>query len=742
MAFACTYAFWVIGAGFAITTALTVATVVAAVGLWGFAFMKFLTPSVIRSGEEVLWVIGPCLGIGALALFALRLAVPREIFLGLFVLLPLICLVRCAPQLFRDLGIGKVLRHELPKSTLQAFSLIGLTGVCLQAQWAWTLPIAMVAIGVAAALSSANIRTAPRVMWSWVFIIGALAVVADRRSNTWWMAAEGIPFDETILETFSKGLISFGPSVNPLHNSLSGLPAVAYHHLAYLVIGLADYFSQTADYEVLVVATPPFMALSLIASLILLIRRLARKEIWSNGIPDIVALGFIACLLSLRMLGAPSSWLGVVSVLASFGVIASVSDGRTGWREAALVATSLLVVAFSKGTSLFAAGLAAVVLPLLSFRRHWKTAFVGLATFLLVVLFFNLVSKDVASFRFEFWPYRNLASSFQFDFYTLKVFVNTLLLPVVTGIACSIFLLMHSSGDTRRWSLVLALILWSGIASQLFVTSTGPRSFEAFFAPAMTASGVLVLMLGTAITFSHQRPASASLLFLAICSLGYLLLSRLVATIESGSITFLSVLSAILVVGGLVAMIPNLLRRPKRVSPAVVIALLPACFLTALVLHSSRAQFQSLREISTINSYRFFDDWYGDRDLRELSQFMIDYTTTKDLFALSICDPELDRFCEPDFRIAALSGRKFLALHPLFSKDDVGQQTWADVSFSRSIGKVDPKSTITTLMARGVTHLIVEKSRVDDSWVNGMSLQESELIFENSSYWMFRVASA
>jgi hypothetical protein len=168
-------------------------------------------------------------------------------------------------------------------------------------------------------------------------------------------------------------------------------------------------------------------------------------------------------------------------------------------------------------------------------------------------------------------------------------------------------------------------------------------------------------------------------------------------------------------------------------------AILPAFFLIAVMAHQFRFQIQNVRQLSTMNSYRFTDDWNGDLRFRELSRFITEFTDNDDLFAMSLCDPESTRFCQPDFRIAALSGRKFLALHPLFSKEDVDEQTWSDVAISRSIGAKDPASTFRALEARGATHLIIERSRVSDEWTDSLSKQGPNLIFENSKFSLYQL---
>jgi hypothetical protein len=127
-------------------------------------------------------------------------------------------------------------------------------------------------------------------------------------------------------------------------------------------------------------------------------------------------------------------------------------------------------------------------------------------------------------------------------------------------------------------------------------------------------------------------------------------------------------------------------------------------------------------------------NWLGSPGFAEAVDFIQSETTSNSLFAFSVCDRELYKSCEVDFRPAALTSRRFLALDPLFSRDAIDVRTWGDVELSQAIGALPAEKVVDDLIARGVNYVLIDHSRVSGEWTQNAKDVGAMEVFSSTSY--------
>jgi len=732
--------FWIAAAGIPLKEAVITVGVITAVCLWGLLLVKVLGSNLIDPSDYALWLFGPALGIGAMTLFLLRLVSPKLIFLFIFVMLPLVWVLVTAPKVIRM----KPWKLNLVSDTRDTFCylllFVGLAGTTLISRWAWTLPTTVAAVASALFITLIRRRAATVVFGLAAGVVILTWRLNQARPNSWWRGAEDIPFDETILETISNGLVEWGPTISPMHHSLNGAGAAAYHHLLYLIVGLVNHFSTSGPYEALLIVGPIIAGLSIVSTLLLLTRFLLRITGHTAGIPVIVLLGLIACLLGLFVgaLGSPSVWLGIGSVLAAIFLVTLVSSvAPPPWRVLALVGFSVLTVGFSKGVFVYAPMLTAVSLALFNVRTRWKVAAVTSLTAALTIGFFSWASAASNSYYFEFWPYRNMASSFQLNLYTFLVFFNTLMKPILLGFVCLAMLYFAKRSVIRELSFSLLIIMILAIISQLFITSTGPRSFELFYVPGAIAAPLLILLLATA-----QGASSTNSIKVATAVAAAFFVVGFAPRVGSESITAASFALALVVSYCAVTWLMNnrmplrTAARPNFVASAVSLFVI----LVAIISFVDR-DFPNLPRYAKPFPDRLTSDWYGSPLFIETANFIQANTDSKSLFAYSVCKATTNEFCSPDFLFAALTRRQYLSLSPLFSQVDVDERTWSNLELSQSIGLGAAAQVMQQLFTRKVDYVLAERIRVSDDWIESATSSESVEIFRNAGYVILKVST-
>jgi hypothetical protein len=127
-------------------------------------------------------------------------------------------------------------------------------------------------------------------------------------------------------------------------------------------------------------------------------------------------------------------------------------------------------------------------------------------------------------------------------------------------------------------------------------------------------------------------------------------------------------------------------------------------------------------------------NWLGSPAFNEAVDFIQSETASNSLFAFSVCDRDLSKSCEVDFRPAALTSRRFLALDPLFSRDAVDVRTWGDVELSQAIGALPASKVVDDLIARGVNYVLIDHSRVSSEWIQNAKDVGAMEVFSSTSY--------
>jgi hypothetical protein len=666
-------------------------------------------------------------------LFILRLFTSEFVFLSLFLLVPLMWVAFSIPKWFRGPLLGGEIINASHNVLFASLLAIGIVGATLVRAWDWAVPITAVSILLALLQSTKFARDNPMFSLLYIGLLPATWLALSNRNEFWWRTAEGIPFDETILESVSKGLIHWGPTVNPLHHGLDGASAAAYHHLLYITVGLIDKFAHPGPYEALLLLAPIVSGLSICLTLVLMVRVLLRTIDDSAQLSPSVLLGLVACLLGLRGegFGSPSTWFGIASLAASLLIVAALSQKNPNYRDLILVAFSTITVAFSKGVFIYATVLIAVSIAVLDLRTRWKIAATALVTAVGVVAWFSWASVVVDQFYIDFWPYRNFQSEFSFDFYTFRVFFYRLISPILVGVSSAVLLRYSKLPRVRQLGFPLFLILVAAVVSQLFITSTGARSFELLYVPGIFAASVLVLVLAVS---TNNFPGRRSQYVLIVFVSG-LIIVGLMPPIGNGIVNPFTIAAAFVGIFICWLWLENRFVRDKYFFGADLSLGLASLFLTLITVIALVSQdlpdfprySREFMESETSN-------WLGSPAFNEAVDFIQSETASNSLFAFSVCDRDLSKSCEVDFRPAALTSRRFLALDPLFSRDAVDVRTWGDVELSQAIGALPASKVVDDLIARGVNYVLIDHSRVSSEWIQNAKDVGAMEVFSSTSY--------
>jgi hypothetical protein len=715
---------------------------VAAVGIWGYLLVRFIQPSGIDKDDYGLWVIGPCFGFGSLALYFLRLLVPGSIFIILFFSIPLTFTAVLTARQINPRSALKGIRLTFQQTLLYFLAFVGLTGLNLGDFWIWAVPIALFAL-LLAIIFPHNVRKLGGLLTGLLALLSFVLIawsVTRQRPETWWLSVEQIPADEALLEAYSNALIEFGPGLNPLWSGLSAASAFSYHNLAYLVVGLINKIAEPAPYVALVNAAPSIISLNLVASLILLVRHISgrtRQLIKLNGF-GLIAL--VACLLVLRISNHPSTMLGYSSLIASFVIIQQATVSTSHWRNILLVCISVIVVAFSKGPFIVGTVVAAVSISLFGGKRRWGVGTFAMLTCLLTSAFFSLASDAASSVRFEFWSPYHMTSVFGLNLYNLNIFFSLLILPIITGVAASFAIPLMAGSELRKWSVSMVMVMAVSVISQMFLASDATKGHTYFYRSAIVATGIAILLLSLAAARQYELSGLKLCLGIGLSITAYYSSSRVSDALGYSSIKPLALVSGLAVLIAIGGYCASQLRKQSNVRH---LALMSAALLlsSSTIVDYSERDLDGIRSLRVTNADRSWDNWLGDADMVELIGFIKRETRSSDLIAQSNCDLSLftgDR-CEPDFRLAALTGRRFLASDPMFYESYVNIVTWSDVILSSKVGSEPPSETLRDFQSRGVTYLILHKSRVPATWRDQARNSSATVVFENNSFELLRL---
>lgn len=737
----CGLVLWLLGAGAGVWASLAAVVVTFAVGVWGLLTMKAISPSFDLRRDLPLWLLGPCLGFGLLSLLLLRVVLPREVFLGVFVLVPVAYVLLKGVGVVRGGVRGRVDVFGNRDHLVFAYVVVGLSGLSLAAAWPWSLPITFVAFAAAALLLLVPVD---KPLVGWLLVVPLLLVawrMSEIRPDTWWLGAAGIPTDESQLEAYANGLVEFGPLVNPLWHGYDGLTATAYHHLSYLFVGIINALASAQPYTVQHLVAPAVFAVSLVASLLLFLGHLVSRLATPPRLNVLTIAGLLSCMVFLRIEGAPSNTFGPTVLLASFVVIAKACEQPASWRNAALVGMSVVVMVFAKGPYAVGTVGAAIVYALFDIRQRWKAALLSASTFLIVTTYLGAVGPTDTILRIEFWSRTTMYSEFGLSIYHFKLFLSIIILPLAVGFACAIIVFFERSSTLRQWMVTLSVIVVGGALSQVLILSNEDRGHRYFAVPAYICSGLLLATLALSMN-GFPRFKNATILAAIMVSVGvYWFIDYVTSDFESEILKPLPVVSVVSVAltagAAAIRLSSSSLIQEVRGLVRVFSLLL---IMTGLLYHTTQLDQQSVWNAGSTNAIRSWSNWYGDEDTIEVITLVKEQTEVSDLIAISTCELTLlaKDYCEPDYRVPAISGRRFLASDSRFSFID--PKTKPDVLLSGPLKTADSDKVLSELSNRGASYFVLRKSRVQDRGITIKEKYSDRVLLENGSFLVVSLA--
>ena len=619
--------------------------------------------------------------------------------------------------------------------------LVGLTGLNLGGFWVWTPLISWIAIAAFLLLTCWNPQQNHDAMLAVCALIVVAWVVSTRRLDTWWLfVAENVPSDESYLEAISNGLIEFGPSTNPLWHEVSGL---GYHNLAYLIVGLINRFTTAAPYEILMNVAPPLFSLSVISSTLLLINRVFSSKLIALKLGWQILLGISACLLICRLRGHPSSMLGFASLVGSLVIVSSSQEINSKVREAFLVALSILVVAFSKGPLILGTLVVAMLFVLFNLRSNWRIGLAVILSTVSILGFFSAVSRAASPLEFEFWAYQTMASRFGWSFYNLKLFFSMWIVPVITGLVSALIVAVVPRMGAKRWILALTLTIAAGVLSQILVVSSDGVANEGYFYfPAVIFSGLAISFAATATASKFELARKWIFLVAGVSAISSFVTGNLATRFDSPSVNSLTLSSLVVATAGAYILMIRVLGSRRLTVSIGALSSVAMLFLSfSVIINQARTDWARFERLPSLGKNREFSNWYGLEPMADLVHFLKQNTFTDDLIASTICVPSNDQSdsCEPDFRLAALSGRRFLASDPQFSEKYASADLWSDIELSSTLDTKPPAESVRELEARGVSYLILDKTKLRPQWVQRATSLPQLSVFENQTYVVIKL---
>jgi hypothetical protein len=289
----------------------------------------------------------------------------------------------------------------------------------------------------------------------------------------------------------------------------------------------------------------------------------------------------------------------------------------------------------------------------------------------------------------------------------------------------------------REFSFSLLIIMLTAIISQLFITSSGPRSFELFYVPGAIAAPLLILLLATA-----QGAVSTSPIKVAAAISAAFFLVAFAPRVGSESVTASS-LALVLVIGYCAVTWLMNKRLPLKTATRsnFAVSTLSLFVILLAIMSFVDRDFPNLPRYAKPFPDRLISDWYGTPLFIETADFIQANTDSKSLFAYSVCRPIADELCLPDFRPSALTHRQYLSLSPLFSEADVDERTWGNVELSQSIGTGAATQVMQQLHDRQVDYVLADRKRVDDDWIKSATSSGAVEIFRNAEYVILQLGS-
>lgn len=739
--------FWLLLSGLSLRSSAISTLVIAWICCWGFLTLGiiFKDRSITQSTSP--WMVGPSFCVGTFTLFVVRIFTYRDLFLLSFALVPIFWMVIQNHRIHSQtdsLAPSQAGRDSWLFEALKLFNLMGLALVLAFGNWQWIIPIAILTLLIvltALSVSSARIRE--------ILIRGGIALTAGLamygvsfRSSNWFRVAED-PYDETILQAISHGLLEWGPLVDPLSRGRGSLSALAYHHLIYLDVGLVEFATDLEVYRSLLIVGPIMAAFAISTSLMLLIQKWSQREKQSESFNVYAYVGaatFVLGLTGTDGFTSISTHFGIASVLAAIYLISEVFECSSLTRQIIAIFVISGTVAFAKYPFLYVVPLVAVVLACFEPKRNWKLILASVVGSSLIVSM-SLLSRDDSSDRLQlgFLTNKKFGGRPALSQDAILTFLDIVVSPMSLGIAgLSIALLVSSPLNRRDYFAYGAVVLAAIVLGSTITAAGGGEDY--FVIP-----GQIFSLLALARLLTEASPKMRlDFISIACCVMIYLALSQISEHLDSRTMSLRNIMSVFVltVVPGWSRFSDWSLRREntRTVQRARVVVLILLMWSTVLnsVHYASEDKYNLDPFQTTLPAPE--EGWYGNRYFREMVVFANSRTDRSSLWAFSICrtPSALEDGCL-GFRPAALIERQFLFLAKKFSGQELSSVLLEDFLLSQSIGIQEPPRVITELRQRNVDYVLCDRSLVGDAWQRAFQESGAVMRFSNEAYSLFEI---
>ena len=737
---------WLLIAGLSVRASFLTSLVITWICCWGFLTLGAVFGNRFTLQSAVPWMVGPSFCVGSFVLFLVRIVTNRQVFLLSFVVVPILWLAilwqRYHPQKTSDIQ-PRVGRESTLLEALQLFGLIGLGLAVAFGNWDWTIPVSVMTLFVVvSALRVTTVRIRKYIAYGGIIPIGGLSIyVAKIRDPGWFRQAEGIPYDETILQAISHGLVEWGPLVDPLVRGKNGISAMIYHHLIYFDIGLVELFARIEVYRSLLIAGPIMVAFAISTALLVLVQDWFQQQKWNGQITDFVYLGAATFVLGLTGPGftSISTHFGVAAVLVAIFLINEVFEGGSAIRQVIAISLASGILAFAKFPYLYIVPLIVGVLGCYDVKKQWKVILSSAGAVILLASL-SFISGNNASdrLRFGFMSREKFGGTPGLTKHTLLSFLDILISPISLGISALIVSLLISSSRNRRDYLAYAVVVVVAIVLGSMITASGGGE-EYFVHPAQ----IVTLLALVKLTTEPHLGLKVGLWTLVTCSMTMFSLPQILERLDSKTLSFRNVVSlaVVAVVFGLSRLSHTESRSDTRSMVQRGMGVVVTILMWSTFDNSMQYQYGDgwFGRRTTLNTQEA--DWYGNQDFRELTVFANSQTARGGVWAFSICRTSLspDAIDCDGFRPAALIKRQFLALAKKFPGENLSSQRRDDLLLSQSIGVNEPRLVVGELRQRGVTFVLCDRSRVSDAWRHAFERSGAELKFLNEGYALYEL---
>lgn len=748
---------WLLITGISLIRAVTAFFVLIAVGCFGYQVLSFLlSRSAIISGAT-LWMLGPGVIVGSILLFGLRAVFPKNWFLATA---SLICLTMIAielRELSRSVRGGErsprdLLSRDFVQMTLKFFFLIGIP---LARLWPWITPIVISA--AIAAFVFQRLETTNFVGNITRFLVMSLLPISaflsrQIRSDLWWMGAD----DNQYFEALSHSLIEWGPQERTTSIAGSGVAHVAYHHLAYFLSGLIDVFARGETYMALTRVMPVMVSACFVSSLMLVIRDLCATVSPTMILGDSRATLGVSYVLALSVPSPLSNFLGLTVLVCTALLSRYIVDSQRWSIRLPLVFLTLTALVFSKAPYLYAGVVILVVGAVFGLVKSWSVVIFTAVSSAILLLFFSL-SSAASDYRID--PF-NSNSVFELSegrgtkFLALISVSAPLALGLVAGLA-----VMDWRGSRRVRTFVLSSLIVVVVGATFRLVVGGRiESIRYLFEPAILFASLLVAVWYVYAGKRVRRgaPGFSAGISIGVAAVWLLVVPEVVPNLNSGS-TLAKLLRVIrdpnfaqvafVAIGALLFAAQHLTRYARREPLGVdrslanriwqkllfpvAVGVAIAISLPGLVesFSESRSGIQDTQRRSYI----------GSTQQVALARVIKERTASSDLIAVSLCDSTVDK-CPTDYVLAAYSKRRFLSLGGSFVLSWGGNnQEILDYETSARIGAVPISNTLHYLKGREVGYLVVDKSAVNETWIDSANQNGIVRLYENSQFILYKL---